>query len=266
MDRATKLTNYSLLMSDQDSMSGFTPAADLARYEALDIPKAGTDVKVSLYARSIEQTLADLRRIRAEPGRLPALDAAVDRAIPPMQRLLTRMRGLESYYATRGPLTDDLARGRKEHPLLIADYRAVIAAWGPVQAAYQAARDEKLVRDAAFYRREGRMAEYYDVVLVQKATQLARTIDSAEAARDADLAAEADRMVDELLDLLQRARAAHDTAAQDPNTATMVDKGIPENIEQMIGAWRDLRRTPDADHHEMMMRPYGSAMRTMALT
>lgn len=262
MDKATKFQTYAMVLSD----SSFDPAEDLKRYEDYRIPKAAPDVQVTLIPRAIEQTLADIRRARALPGALPGLDAAADRAVPVLERLLARVRGLDSYYTTRGPLADDFARGRREDPLLIADYKAAIAVWDPLQAAFAKLRDENLDHAAAFYQREKRMAEYYDVAVVKKAGELARTIDTPEAARDPARAAAAERIVGEILPLIDQGRSARATQrAKDPDGSAALDNGVAEGAERMIGAWRDLRRAPDADHHEDMMEPYEGIVRTAAL-
>lgn len=266
MDRATKLQAYAAIMTSSDSLGGFDPERDLHAYEAHDIPRADPAEKVTFVPAILDRTLSDLKRAHAEPGRLPEVDAAAARAIPALDKLLVRLRGLDSYYTTRGPLADGFARGRREHPLLIADYRDAIPAWKGLKTAYEAARDADLVRSAAFYQREGRTAEYYDVAMVQKATALVRTIDSAQAATDPAKAAKADAIVTELLALVQRGRAERGQAdRKDPDGAAMRDNGVPENIERMIGAWRDLQRTPDADHHAAMVEPYAAAMQTVTL-
>lgn len=277
MEQSTKLDSYDGVLPHDDNFS-FDPVNTFRRYEAYDIPRAKPEVEVSLYPSGLRRIVADLRQVRAMPGSVPQVDAAVDRALPVLDRLLARMQGLDSYYVTRGPLADQLARGRAEHPLLVADFKAAIAAWEPLLAAYDAARDAALARSADFYRREKRMVEYYDVRIVQQATALAKTIDTPAAARDPERVKAAEAIVADLLALIERDRAARtgqaeraerarspDVALVDLASEMVIDNSVPQDAEQMIGAWRDLRHTPDDKHHAALREAYARLRSMRAL-
>lgn len=240
-DQLEKLRGYSSVLL------GFDLAALRHSYVELDVQHAKPDDAAYLDSGTLENALTDLRRARAMPAALAGIDAAADRFLPALQRLTNRAKGLNSYFTMRGHLADGFARARREDPLLLADYDAAIAARAPFAALVDRAQG---AADAALLPRlkaEGRMADYYDILIAARARRLHAMMDAPDPFRDPASAAEADRIVDGVAPLLDRARAAR-AARKDPDA---LDNGVVSSAEQMVGAYRDLRRSGkelDRDH------------------
>ncbi len=76
----------------------------------------------------LDQARAKLQAARAMPGGgLADVDTAADRFLPALQQVLTHEGSLNGYYQSKAWRDDGLARGKREDPLLVGEFRTAFA-------------------------------------------------------------------------------------------------------------------------------------------
>jgi hypothetical protein len=248
-EQTTKLSAYASTLASVDLPQKREDYAQLTLSDAKQGDTAYIDAATIVRARE------DLQRDRALVGKLPEIDAAADRLIAALQKLETRVTGLDSYFTMRSYLEDGFARARAEDPLVLAEFDAVIAAMLPLRALIDQAETRNDAKVLPWLKSQGRMADYHDALIAQKARALRHATEDEGAIDDPARIAEADRIVASLPAMLDQARAAQREQAQkakqaqassDSPAAADVNEPSPHIItgaERMIGAYRDMRQS-----------------------
>ena len=255
-DQAMKLSTYYHFTNDFDLIALKQDYAALAAAKA----KAGD----TLYINSgrLEAGLEDLARARGADNALGGLDAAADRALQALRPLVARAKGLNSYFTMRGYLSDDYARAHREDAAMIASYDSAIAAFAPFATAVEQATARQETVLLKRMQAERRMNDYYDILIVRQ-TRAIRAVTATPTALDTPVAAaHVDRLFAELAATLDRDRAAWAAAMvrMPADQRPPGDSDVIPVTEQMIGAYRQLRRNGDADDYARFREISGSVL------
>lgn len=211
----------------------------------------------------LDNALDELKAARAAKCDCRDLDAAGDRIVPVLERLVGRLKGLETYYASRAYLEDNLARGKREDPLVIADFQAGLAAMPALSDAIdavQAGNDEAALADR---KRDGDMVGYQGGLALQRSKALINLFDTPADARDPAKLQRGDALVAEIERALAETRTAlaKSQGASDPEHGlrnSMYDS-VADGLTGMVGHYRGLRRG-NMGEYQMMVASYNDAI------
>lgn len=242
---STKLSSYYQLTNDLDLSALRKEFAERDVGSAKPVGTPFID-----YGR-LEAGLEDLKRARTSNGALKELDERADTVLQALKPLTDRAKSLHSYFTMRGYLTDGYARARHEAPLILAEYDTAIAAYAPFVATVEQATARQETFVLARMKAEGRMNDYHDILITRQTRAIRAATADRAAMTDTSAAARADGLFTELASLLERDRAAWAAAmaTKAPATRPADDNLAVLTTEQMIGAYRQFRRTGDADDY-----------------
>jgi hypothetical protein len=224
-------------------------------YRGQDIGRAKPDGEFFVSPERVKSWVEELDRTIAMDGAVPTVDPAARRFVEALRVLAIRLESLDSYYRMRANLADKLARGRREDPLVLADYDRALVALGPFRDAVTHAANAADATLAARLRAEGRMVDYYNVEIARRARLLRLLADAPDMAGDAARMARADAIVGQITTLLDKARAVR-AGASKPDSAVdaaadiRLDDNVIQSTESMVGAFHAYQRkegTPDRD-------------------
>lgn len=263
IDVSMKLNAYNVSLLDLDLRGAKKD------YQDQEIATAKPDGEIYVFATKLESWVEELDRAIKMDGAIPTVDPAAERFMAALRALTTRVKSLDSYYRMGAYLTDDLARGKREDPLVIADYDRAIAAFVPFTHALARASDkadETLLRRL---RAEGDMVGYYDVAIQNRARALRLVAAEPALSEDKARMARADAIVAQTVQLLDKARvvraAAAAQAAKAPkaddesmvSSSAVPDDNVIEATERMVGTYRTYQRpdgSPDRDREREQQR------------
>ncbi|GEM_PF-3345288 len=255
-EQSTKLSQYARVLID------FDPRRLKREFEERDIAGATPSDSPFVDALGVSNPSEDLRRVRAMDGKLDDIDPLVDRLLEPLQRLSSRAGGLQSYLTMRGYLADDFARARQEAPAMIADYDAVIAATEALQAKVSAAslavENDLLQR----LKTEGRMADVHDLEIAREVRALRKAVPDTGPVDEAGLAS-METIINRLIPLLDKARAARADEKNKAGEDAPLDNGVIASAEALVGAYREYRRSQDDDDLQRVRESASGVLRLM---
>ncbi len=228
------------------------------------IKQKGIDDSFIINVGWLDNALDELKAARAVPCKCRGLDAAGDRMVPVLERLVGRLKGLETYYASRAYYKDGLARGKREDPLVIADFEAALGLMQPLSDAIDAVQAKNDEAELAGLKREGDMVGYHGGLALQRSKALIAMFDAPEDARDPNQLQRADALAAEVETALGDARAALDKSkgASDPDKGlrnSMYDTVI-DRLTGMIGQYRGFRRSRSTADYQMMVANFNDAV------
>lgn len=246
----------------------FGLAEQYQQYTGQQIARKSVNDSVFVSAGWIDQALDNLHKARAIPdGGLPELDQAGDRIIPVLDRLVGRLKALNEYYESRGQLEDKFARGKREDPLVLADFKEALADMAQLNVALDAATDRRESAELEALKASGDIIGYDGGLALQKSKALVGLFNSAQDIRDPAKVARGDALVDLIQAALSderkqlaEAKASGDIRHSMRNTfyGTAADR-----LTGLIGAYRDFKRGGNASQHQAMVSAYNDAVEQM---
>lgn len=210
----------------------------------------------------------DLRKARDMDGAgLDEVDAAAADMIQILDRLMERLKGLEAYYASRGQLEDGFARGKREDPLVLADFKAALAALGPLDAALTHAIDRRDLAKLAVLKKRGDLVGYNGGLAVQRTKRLLELVRTPADLHDPAVLAKGDALADGILAALAEENAALDTANASGDTSNGLRNSMygtaAGQLRGVVGTWRDMKRTGNIALQPAMVGAYNMAIRSI---
>ena len=216
----------------------------------------------------VDQALDELQQARrVQDGGLPELDQAGDRIIPVLDRLVRRIKGLDSYYESRGQTEDNFARGKQENPLVIADFKEALADMQPLNAALDDAIAKRDAAELAQLKASGDMVGYDSGLALQKSKALVDLFNTPQDVRDPAKIQRGDALVEAILAALSDERtalAAAKTSGDDSHSMRNSGAGsAAERLMGLVGAYRDMKHSGNALGRQMMLSAYNDAVEQM---
>jgi len=268
IDAAMKLNAYDV------TLVGINLRDARKTYQGQDIARGKPDGEYFVSPERVKSWVEELDRVIAMDGTVPTVDPAARRFVEALRVLAVRLQSLDSYYRMRANLADRLARGRREDPLVLADYDRALVVIGPFRDAVTKAANAADATSAARLRTEGRMVDYYNVEIARRTRLLHAIADAPDLTGDSARMARANAIVGEVTGLLDKARAVRAQAAAhmartarpesvvDAGSNVRLDDNVIESTESMVGAFHDCKlaeTAPDRDR-ERKQEQFASAI------
>ena len=222
---------------------------------------------VSLNGGWLEQARSKLVAARAmtAPG-LGEADAAADRFIPALQKVMAHEATLNSYYTSKAWRDDGLARGRREDPGLVADFRRASALAEPLDAALTKARDVREQAELQDAKNRGDTVGYETERALHEGRALVQSFSSEADLADRHSLSAADVRAAALEKTLVDQHAAVAKAKQTVNASGpdgwRVDSygRAGDDLDSLLGAYRDLKAGGGAASYQAMVAAFNSAV------
>lgn len=221
-------------------------------YRKSDIAHASTDGQFLVDDGSIEHGIDDLKAARALSGAPADVNAAADAVIGSMTTVRTHLAALAPYYTSKAYMEDNLARGRKEDPQMLAEISAAdkdLTRFSDLIDRNMLKREEKTLETL---KANGDMLHYNSRLAMFRANALITRFTAAQD-KDAALFAKADADVS----VIQTAIAgAHDAAAK----AGEKDEPELHYLSSMIGSYRSFKQRPNRADADQMLSSFNTAV------
>jgi hypothetical protein len=232
-------------------------------YEKQDIPSQTPSDSISVSKGWLEQASTLLKTARAMPGGPADVDAAADRLIAALDATSKRLDGLDVYYSSKAYREDGLKRGKQEHPLMLADFKAASEAMDAFNALLDRERKSVAAVDLAAMKSAGNMLGYHTKMGLQQAEEILSLFKSAADINNPALFAQADTKVAALEKTLTDLRAEVTKAKAQATPEKRVDPNyalVADRLTSAVGDYRDLKQSHDADDYNDLIGHYNDAV------
>ena len=215
----------------------------------------------------LDQARAKLQSARALPGGgLAAADAAADRFLPALQRVLAHEAALNSYYQSKAWRDDGLSKGKREDPILVSEFKTAFALAVPLDAALTKARDAREQAQLDQLKHSGNPVAYESQLALSQARTLVNGFKSEADLHDPAKLAAGDAHAAELERTLADQHAAVSKAKANLTPGTVdgwrVDScgRAGDDMDKLLGAYRDLKAGGGAAAYQTMIASFNSAV------
>ena len=220
----------------------------------------------------LEQARDQLKAGRAmRTGNLGEVDAAVDRFLPALEKVMAHETQLSSYYTSKAWRDDGLARGRREDPVLRAEFATAITEGDRLEKVLTRVRDAREVTELDRLKASGDMLGYDTQLALRQARALvgsfASEADLHNAAKVASANAQAATLQKTLTDQHAEVIKAKAKGGGSANGSIgMADFRVDtlgrasEALDALLGHYRDLKAGGGAEAYQAMVASYNEAI------
>ena len=222
---------------------------------------------VSLNGGWLQEARSRLVAARAmSSGNLRDADAAADRFIPALERVMAHEATLNSYYASKSWREDGLARGRREDPVLVSEFKTAFILAEPLDAALTRARDVGEQARLEEMKGHGDTVGYETHLALNQARKLVQSFSSEADLRDPRTLASADAKAAALSRILidqhaavAKAKLSVDAAGPDGWRVDSAGRA-GDDLDSLLGSYRDLKAGGGTSSYQAMIASFNSAV------
>lgn len=198
------------------------------------------------------------------------VDAAADAFIPALDKVMAHEASLKSYYASKAYKDDGLARGRREDPVLVGEFKTAMAAGDRFDAVLTKAREAREQAELRQLKAAGDTLAYDMRLSLMQSRALTQTFhsqaDLADPAKRAAAEARAQALQATLTDLhAQVAKVKGRAQGADQWRVDSFDRAA-SSLDTLLGAYRDLKGGGGASAYNAMIQAYNSAISSVNAT
>lgn len=220
----------------------------------------------------LDEARSELKAAHAMPAAgLGDVDAAANRFIPDLDKVMAHATELNSYYTSKAWRDDGLARGRREDPVLVSEFHKAIAEGDVLEAALDKARDQREAAELNRLKTSGDLLGYDTKLAISQARVLASGFNSEASLHDPQKIAQADLRAVDLQKTLADQHAQVIKAKAKSGGAASGSVGIADfrvdtfgrasdELDEMLGHYRDLKAGGGLDAYNAMISTLNSAI------
>lgn len=220
----------------------------------------------------LDQARDQLKAGRAMPaGDLGEVDAAVDRFLPALEKVMAHETQLSSYYTSKAWRDDALARGKREDPVLRAEFATAQTEGDRLEKVLTRVRDAREVADLDRMKASGDMLGYDTQLALRQARALiggfASEADIHNAAKVAAAGTQAAALERTLADQHAEVIKAKAKGAGSANGSVgIADFRVDTlgrasgELDALLGHYRDLKAGGGAEAYQAMVASYNEAI------
>jgi hypothetical protein len=234
-------------------------------YEEDHIATRSASDFVSVNDGWLDQDLDAINKALAMPGDLGVLDQQAKTLRDAITTVSKHLKNLKIYYDSKAYKDDNLARGKREDPQMLAEFKAALKAMDEFNVTLSAKR--RTSEDALMtkLKASGNMLAYNNKLALRQSEDLIDLFKSPEDVSNSAIIAKADAQVATIEKTLTDLRASIDAAKAkggDPSTnASLTEYGmVADNLTRMTGAYRDLKRSKSSSDYDSVISAYNSAI------
>jgi Protein of unknown function (DUF3829) len=231
------------------------------RYLKMEVAKAKPSDDPSLTTGWVGMALDQFKAARAlPPGGLDALDQAADPMIAELDKLVGMLNTIKPYYESKAYKDDNLARGKAEDPVIRASFESSGRAVEKFNALLDAEQKKNTARMLSKMKDSGDALGYNTKLALSQGEELVSMFGSGDDIRNAAVLAKADALMAQLEKTLADQRSAY-TAAKSKEPKPDTDyENTANNLNSVVGAYRDLKQSKDPKDYNKMVEEYNRAV------
>ncbi|MEG3085383.1 DUF3829 domain-containing protein [Sphingomonas sp. PB2P12] len=222
-------------------------------YRKADVAHASTEGQFLVSDGWISKGIDALKEARAKSGAAADLNAAADALIVSLTKVDTHLADLATYYDSKKFLEDNLARGKREDPQMLAELTVADKDMDTFNRLLErdiAKRDQVVLEKL---KSEGDLLAYNSKLALMHSNALISMFNTADDLRSSAIFARADAEVAVI-------EKAIDDAHQQAAKVGKKDPSELDALKTMIGYYRSLKKKHEASDAEGMMRNYNTAV------
>lgn len=220
----------------------------------------------------LEQARTQLKAGRAmAAGSLGEVDTAADRFIPALDKVMAHETELSSYYTSKAWRDDGLARGKREDPILMAEFQTALREGDRFEVAMTKARDAREAAELSRLKNSRDDLGYDTALALHQARALVRAFGSEAALHDPKRMAAADAQAPDLQKTLadqhaQIAKAKAKRGGSASGSIGMADFRVDalgrasDALDGMLGHYRDLKAGGGVNAYNAMVSSFNEAI------
>jgi hypothetical protein len=214
----------------------------------------------------LSQDLDAINKAVAMPGDLGVLDQQAKTLRDSIVTVSKHLNALKIYYDSKAYKDDNLARGKREDPQMIAEFKAATKAMEDFNVTLSARRRTSEDAIMVKLKASGDMLAYNDKLALRQSEDLINLFKSPADLGNSTIIAKADAQVatieKTLVDLRGAIDAAKNKAGANPSASSnMTEYGmVADDLTRMTGAYRDLKRSKGSSDYDSMISAYNSAI------
>lgn len=258
---AIKLSGYTQSYNKLIGTFGLTETADSYMKEKI-VGQSASD-SISITDGWIYQGADDLKKARALPGAGKLLNQAANHLQETLDKVLARLNPLKIYYDSKSYEEDGLARGKREDPLMRADFTAALQALETFNGALKIERNQQTESDLAALKAKGNMLAYDTKLALHQGETLVDLFASGADLKNAAVFAKSDVIITAMEATLADQRKQFADAKTKAATGEGPDSdyaSTADSLTSMVGEYRDLRQSHSGDDFNSMVKEYNSAV------
>lgn len=224
-----------------------------AFYRKANVAHASKDGEFLVSDGWISKGIDKLKDARAKSGASADLNTAADALIASLTKVDTHLADLATYYDSKKFLEDNLARGKREDPQMLAELAAAdkdMDVFNRLLERDIAKRDQVVLEKL---KSDGDLLAYNSKLALMHSNALISMFNNADDLRNPAVFARADAEVA----IIEK---AIDDAHQQATKAGEKDPSELDALKTMIGYYRSLKQKHEAFNAEGMMRNYNTAV------
>lgn len=258
---AAKLSAYTESYNKLIGTFGLTETAKSYLEENI-VAKSPSD-SVSITDGWIDQGTTALKKARAMPGGAPALNQDADRLIGSLDKVLARLGPLKIYYDAKSYKEDGLVRGKREDPLMRAEFTSALDALHAFDATLKSERDKQNEGDLANLKAKGDLLGYDTKLALHQSETLVDLFGSEADLKNPVVIAKGDALVKSMEATLADQRQQFASAKARAEAGKAPDSGyssVADSLTSMIGEYRDIKQSHAVDDLNSMVKEYNNAV------
>jgi hypothetical protein len=231
----------------------------MRRYIDVNVPARSAKDDIGVGAGWIAQAIPALKQGRAIMAvDTDALDAQADKLIEALDRLVSLMRDIEPYFASKAYKADNLARGKAQDILIRQAFQDSDAAYIAFEDGLEQIHRRSVDAEISALKTQGNRKMYAARLGMQQAKDVLGIFKENASLRTPDSYAKADRLVNGLESTLALQRDVEKTL---PDNATRINyRQLTDSLTTMVGEYRSLKESRDAARFNQMVRHFNVAV------
>ena len=256
---ASKLNAYTDVYNNLIGTFGLSETRE--SYFDKNIIKRNASDSLSITDGWLEGPLESLKKARALPsGGNDVLEAPADALIAALDKLVTQLKDLKVYYASKAYKNDNLSRGKAEDPVLRANFEATTAALKTFNSALGVEQKKSDAQLLAKLKASGNLVAYNTKLAIGQGEELVSLFGGTADIKNAAKYVQGDALVAELEKTLAQQREQFAAAKGKETQPDSGHESTASNLVSLVGAYRDMKQSRKAEDFNGMVKEYNRAV------
>ena len=226
-----------------------------------NIAKRTAADSISITDGWVEGALEQLKKGRALPsGGNAVLEPQADALIAALDKLVTQLKALDVYYASKAYKNDNLARGKAEDPALRANFEASTAAMKSFNTALGMEQKKADAEILAQLKASGDLLAYNTKLAIGQGEELVSLFNEANDIKNAAKYVQGDALAAQMEKTLNQQRELYAAAKGKEPRPDSGHESTASSLVSVVGAYRDMKQSRKTSEFNDMVKEYNRAV------
>ncbi len=202
-----------------------------------------------------------LKVARAMPAGSAELDAGADTLVAALDKVVARLSGLQVYYSSRAYRDDNLARGKLEDPLMLAEYKSALSALDSFGELLDHDIQRRETARIEALKSSGHLLAYDTQLSLMQARGVVKLFRRPADLSDAALLNQGDAQIVLLQHTLDDFREELSKVGTDPLRMGPEHQTVAKELTAVVGSYRDIKDKHRPQDFQSMVEHFNEAVR-----